>query len=143
MGKSPPEVLALLLQKLPEGCITQLVEVYRTRTTAVATITATARKDYFLYKRDNFQHTKTRAVQQYVQWVADTYGEGMLRRMRDTGRLGYGCFATYARAHPELARACCLHEPQLRPHREDLLQGCNGSLVRAIHGGGDKARSFL
>ena len=110
MGKSCPEVLALLLQRLPEECITQLVEVYRTRSTAVDTSTAAEKKNYFIYKRDVFQHHKTKAVKQFLQWIVDAYGEGTVRRMKDTGRLGYGCFIAYARAHKELARACCLKE---------------------------------
>jgi len=108
MGKSCPEVLALLLQRLPEECITQLVEVYRTRSTAVDTSTAAEKKNYFIYKRDVFQHHKTKAVKQFLQWIVDTYGEGTVRRIRDTGRLSYGCFVAYARAHTEPERACCL-----------------------------------
>ena len=37
MEKSPPEVIAQLLKRLPEECIMRLVEEYRGRTTAGAT----------------------------------------------------------------------------------------------------------
>ena len=51
MGKSPPEVTAQLLQRLPEECIMRVVEEFRTLTTAGAT-SEEKDKEYFLYQRD-------------------------------------------------------------------------------------------
>ena len=108
-GKSPPEVFAQLLKRLPEECIMRMVEEYRMRTTAGATSKGSHRK-CFLYNRDAFKDHTAKAVKQLLEWSEDAYGEGTVRHMRDTGRLPYGFFVDYARAHKGLERACCLSE---------------------------------
>ena len=114
MEKSPPEVFAQLFQRLLEECIMRLVEEYRARTTAASTSKATDRK-YFLYKRDALKDHKTKTVKQFLEWSEDAYGESTVRHMRDTGRLPYGVFVAYARAHKDLTRACVLSGPLCAP----------------------------
>ena len=53
-----------------------------------------------------FIHHKKKNVTQFLERSEVGFREGTIGKIRETGRLPYGVFAAYARAHDALARAC-------------------------------------
>ena len=86
MQKSPPELIAQLLQRVPEECILQLVEAFRTRSVGSATKSGTTRR-YFLLSRDSFKEHKRKAVQQFLDWTEVTYGKHTPGNIRKLGKM--------------------------------------------------------
>ena len=106
MKPSPTDRVLQVLEQLPEQCLKQMVEEFKGR--PVAAVAEIKAKKRFIISRGQFLKHKREAVQQFVDWVVDRYGDGKHCVMLKKGLIPRGCFASYVRAHEPLMRKCKL-----------------------------------
>ena len=124
-----------LLRRLPVACITRNVDEYNNRPTASDT-SREKEKRTFLLTRDAFDVTKMRAARQFLQWSEENRGPCTAKEkyLLRQGRIPYGRFSEYVRAHAELSKACCM---------QDAVKLGNRAYVRILRVYREAVRKFV
>ena len=107
LQKSSLEFAHDLLRRLPAVCIERMREEYQNRATVKAE-EDTADKMTFLLRRDELLTTQVEAAQSFLRWCEDIYGPFPPKECQrlKCGKLPYGKFAEYIKAHRPLQKAC-------------------------------------
>ena len=107
MQTADPQSLRQVLLQLPETCIHEMVAEFKGR--PVGVVVETKAKQYFILNpRGMWQTHKHKAVQQFVDWIRVNCGESSKYDKTKKWIIPRGWFAAYARAHPQLVKACNL-----------------------------------
>ena len=107
LQKSSPEGIIDLLKRLPALCIQQMTQEYKDRQRGTL-----KNRTRFLVSRDSFVSHKHKAAQSFLHWRA-THHSPLTSKQRDLlegGKIPYGWFADYVKAHPQLQTACRVND---------------------------------
>ena len=112
LQKSSAEGIIDLLKRLPALCIQQLTQEYKDRLTDGAQRGTLKNRIRFLVSRDAFVSLKQNAAHSFLHWRETHYSPLTLKQrdLLERGKIPYGWFADYVKAHPQLQTACRVHE---------------------------------
>ena len=107
LQKASPEFVHGLLSGLPEACRKQMVQEYQNRPSE-ATKKDKPVATKFLISRDALVADKVKSAQSFLKWCEETKGPLAPAQMNQLkiGKMPYGLFASYVKAHPPLQKAC-------------------------------------
>lgn len=106
LDKASPETVTNILQNLPDWSIKQATAEYSQRLAAPIKREPAAT---FLLKRDPHLRDRRKAAKHFLEWCRDRFENPMQTHhafLLQQGRMPYGWFAAYVKAHTPLLRAC-------------------------------------